>query len=173
MFRLLNMKLLADRIKLILKEHPELEGDEGQAGLVKKSAASKSVVNQWLSGSIKSINIEYALAIEENLGYSHIWLMTGRDPVRATPQAGDPQEMQLLAYFRALPPADKRRTVTFARQLVETNEPTENSSAARQKTSRAEGAPLPPTLAQMAANLEGLADDPRPERRKIKGERRK
>jgi len=49
----------------------------GQTALVEASTASKSVVNQWLSGKIKSIDIKYALAIERNTSYSHIWLMTG------------------------------------------------------------------------------------------------
>ncbi|MYM31509.1 hypothetical protein GTP58_24555 [Duganella sp. CY15W] len=49
----------------------------GQTALVEASGASKSVVNQWLSGKIKSIDIRFALAIERNSGYSHVWLMTG------------------------------------------------------------------------------------------------
>lgn len=54
-----------------------MEGDRGQTGLVKASGASKSVVNQWLQGEIKSMNLKYALEIERTLGYSHIWLVLG------------------------------------------------------------------------------------------------
>lgn len=77
LFRILKMKLLSERLGYIYKEHPELEGERGQIGLVRASGASKSVVNQWLTDKIKSIDIMYALRIEESLGYSHIWLMTG------------------------------------------------------------------------------------------------
>jgi transcriptional regulator with XRE-family HTH domain len=82
MFRILKMKLLSERLALIHKLIPELEGDRGQAGLAKASGASRSVVNQWLHDKIKSIDINYALSIESELGISHIWLMTGQgDPM--------------------------------------------------------------------------------------------
>jgi hypothetical protein len=71
------MKLLSERLAHIYKERPDLEGERGQIGLVRASGASKSVVNQWLADKIKSIDILYALRIEETLGFSHIWLMTG------------------------------------------------------------------------------------------------
>lgn len=81
-FRMLNMKLLSERLDYIYRERPELEGERGQTGLTKVSGASKSVVNQWLTGKIKSIDIRFALEIERNLGFSHIWLMTGEGPPR-------------------------------------------------------------------------------------------
>jgi hypothetical protein len=77
MFRILNMNLLSERLGYIYKARPDLEGERGQIGLVRASGASKSVVNQWLNDKIKSIDILYALRIEESLGFSHIWLMTG------------------------------------------------------------------------------------------------
>lgn len=78
------MKLLTERLKLVLTENPVLGGIKGQVGLAKAAGASKSVVNQWLDGGIKSIGIEYALCIEAALGYNHIWLMTGRGPVHTS-----------------------------------------------------------------------------------------
>lgn len=71
------MKLLQERLAYVYKERPDLEGERGQIGLARASGASKSVVNQWLNGGIKSMDIMYALSMEESLGYSHIWLMTG------------------------------------------------------------------------------------------------
>lgn len=71
------MNDLIDRLATIYKDLPELEGERGQIGLVRASKASKSVVNQWLNGGIKSMDIRYALEIERTLKYSHIWLMTG------------------------------------------------------------------------------------------------
>lgn len=74
---MLNMKLLPERLAYIYKMRPDLEGEQGQTGLIQASGASKSVVNQWLRGGIKSIDIKYALKIERELGFCHIWLMTG------------------------------------------------------------------------------------------------
>jgi phage repressor protein C with HTH and peptisase S24 domain len=83
-FRMLNMKLLSERLAHIYAERPDLEGERGQQGFIKASGASKSVVNQWLNDKIKSIDIRYALAIERNLGFSHIWLMTGEGSPRVS-----------------------------------------------------------------------------------------
>lgn len=82
------MNSLAERLDLIHRELPELEGERGQTGLVKASGASKSVVNQWLTGKIKSMDIRYALNIERELGFSHIWLMTGEGEPRHAPLHG-------------------------------------------------------------------------------------
>lgn len=85
LFRMLNMKLLSERLGFIYDKMPELEGERGQIGLVKASGASKSVVNQWITGKIKSMDIRYALNIERELGFSHIWLMTGDGDPRQAP----------------------------------------------------------------------------------------
>ena len=81
------MNTLSDRLEHIYRANPSLEGERGQTGLVKASGASKSVVNQWLTGKIKSIDIRYALNIERELGFSHIWLMTGEGEPRPAPDA--------------------------------------------------------------------------------------
>ena len=82
---MLNMNLLSDRLDYLYHSTPHLEGERGQTGLVKASGASKSVVNQWLTGKIKSMDIRYALNIERALGFSHIWLMTGEGDPRQAP----------------------------------------------------------------------------------------
>jgi phage repressor protein C with HTH and peptisase S24 domain len=79
------MNTLSDRLEHIYRTLPSLEGERGQTGLVKASGASKSVVNQWLTGKIKSMDIRYALNIERELGFSHIWLMTGEGEARPAP----------------------------------------------------------------------------------------
>ncbi len=82
------MKLLPERLAYIYELRPDLEGEQGQTGLIRASQASKSVVNQWLRGGIKSMDIRYALNIERALGFCHIWLMTGDgDPL--LPAAGN------------------------------------------------------------------------------------
>lgn len=88
LFRMLNMNLLSERLDHIYRETPELEGERGQTGFVKASGASKSVVNQWITGKIKSIDIRYALNIERELGFNHIWLMTGEGDPRNAPLFG-------------------------------------------------------------------------------------
>lgn len=82
------MNLLSDRLRYIYEQTPGLEGELGQIDLVKASGASKSVVNQWITGKIKSMDIKYALNIERELGYSHIWLMTGEGDPKHAPLYG-------------------------------------------------------------------------------------
>lgn len=79
------MNTLSDRLENLYRAIPSLEGERGQTGLVRASGASKSVVNQWLTGKIKSMDIRYALNIERALGFSHIWLMTGQGEPHAAP----------------------------------------------------------------------------------------
>jgi phage repressor protein C with HTH and peptisase S24 domain len=88
------MNLLSERLDYMHRATPALEGERGQTGLVKASGASKSVVNQWLTGKIKSMDIRYALNIERELGFSHIWLMTGD---------GDPRHAPLRNLKHAVP----------------------------------------------------------------------
>lgn len=82
---------LISRVKSICDE---LAGDDhfgGQAALAAAAGASKSVVNQWLANRIKSMDIRFALEIERNLGYNHIWLMIGKGnrKVDGAAQTGD------------------------------------------------------------------------------------
>jgi phage repressor protein C with HTH and peptisase S24 domain len=88
------MNLLSDRLDYIYRTTPDLDGERGQTGLVKASGASKSVVNQWLTGKIKSMDIRYALNIERELGYSHIWLMTGD---------GEPRQASVQHFKNTMP----------------------------------------------------------------------
>lgn len=69
---------LITRVKSICDELAREDGTGGQVALAAAAGASKSVVNQWLAGKIKSIDIHYALEIERTLGYNHIWLMIGK-----------------------------------------------------------------------------------------------
>lgn len=71
---------LITRVKSICDELAREDGTGGQVALAAAAGASKSVVNQWLAGKIKSIDINYALEIERSLGYNHIWLMIGKGP---------------------------------------------------------------------------------------------
>lgn len=127
MFRMLNMKLLSERLSYIYKERPELEGTNGQIGLIKASGASKSVVNQWLSDKIKSLDIKYALAIERNLGFSHIWLMTGEGEPRVSavralhPDDAIPDDVVIVPESKVDFAAGNGREFIF--EIVEDSEP--------------------------------------------------
>lgn len=114
---MLSMKLLSERLAHIYSERPDLEGDRGQTGFIKASGASKSVVNQWVTDKIKSIDIRYALEIEKALGYSHIWLMTGDGSPKVAAQsggeAGAAQDdvslaMKILSAYRLAEGAERR-----------------------------------------------------------------
>lgn len=62
----------SERVALMMAE---LEVDQPEFGRI--SGASKSVVNQWLSGLIKKISPKYAYAIETNTKYRKEWVMFG------------------------------------------------------------------------------------------------
>lgn len=97
------MKNLSARIEKILSDKKEL----GQIGLAKAAEASKSVVNQWISGEIKSMRLDYALNIERNLGYDHLWLVLGQGEEFKKPVAWP----FTISYdlFIALPPEERQR----------------------------------------------------------------
>lgn len=67
--------------KRVLLMMEELEKDQVQFATI--ADTTKSVVNQWVSGSIKSIAPQYAYAIEARAGYSAKWVMLGEGPKRA------------------------------------------------------------------------------------------
>ncbi|MCZ4065919.1 hypothetical protein NB636_08115 [Oxalobacter aliiformigenes] len=102
------MNLLSTRIKYILDN--EFQGDVHgkQIQLSKIAGASKSVVNQWISDRIKSLNIDYALNIEKKLGYDHIWLITGKGPIKLKDRPRDWPFAISRALFDQLDESDKK-----------------------------------------------------------------
>jgi transcriptional regulator with XRE-family HTH domain len=62
----------AERVEKMMTD---LSVDQPQFGQI--SGASKSVVNQWLCGKIKTISAEYAYRIQKSKGYSAQWIQTG------------------------------------------------------------------------------------------------
>jgi hypothetical protein len=46
------------------------------------SGASKSVVYQWLTGRIKSIDAKYAFKLEDNSPFSARWIMLGEGKIK-------------------------------------------------------------------------------------------
>jgi hypothetical protein len=97
------MKSLSERVEKILKDRPELD----QVSLGKMAGASKSVVNQWLDGKIKSMRLDYALNIERAIGYNHIWLVLGTGNV--FPESKGWPFSANLEQFLAMPEDERRR----------------------------------------------------------------
>jgi phage repressor protein C with HTH and peptisase S24 domain len=79
-FRLLNMSLLAERIQEII------DAGFSQAELYRAADVSRGTANQWLSGGIKTIKLDYAQGIEALTGFSATWLVTGKGPKRVGEQ---------------------------------------------------------------------------------------
>lgn len=87
---------LSERIKAIL--------DETKADQVELAAAAgvtKGTVNQWLTGDIKSIKLEYAVGIQEKFGYNAVWIVLDKEPRMAAP---DSARMPLTIPIEPQPP---------------------------------------------------------------------
>lgn len=86
---------LSERIQLILDE---ARIDQVQLG--DEAGVTKGTVNQWLSGQIKSIKLEYAVGIEERYGFNAVWIVMGRKPIRAGEKACAPTATTEAGQFR-------------------------------------------------------------------------
>lgn len=62
---------LAQRIQLVLDETPGID----QVKLAEAAGVTKGTVNQWLTGDIKSLKLEYAVGIQERYGWNAVWLV--------------------------------------------------------------------------------------------------
>jgi phage repressor protein C with HTH and peptisase S24 domain len=78
---------LAERIQTVLDEVEGLD----QVKLGEAAGVTKGTVNQWLSGQIKSLKLEYAVGIQERYGYNAVWLVMdkGEKKVKIT-HSSDP-----------------------------------------------------------------------------------
>lgn len=65
---------LAERIQLVLDETPGID----QVKLAEAAKVTKGTVNQWLTGDIKSIKLEYAVGIQDRYGWNAVWLVMGK-----------------------------------------------------------------------------------------------
>ncbi|WP_422684820.1 hypothetical protein [Candidatus Methylopumilus universalis] len=55
---------------------------EGQTEFGSLCGASRSTVNQWLSGNIKKIDPRYAFKLEDNTPFSARWIMLGEGKIK-------------------------------------------------------------------------------------------
>jgi transcriptional regulator with XRE-family HTH domain len=86
---------LSERIQLILDE---ARIDQVQLG--DAAGVTKGTVNQWLSGQIKSIKLEYAIGIEERYGFSAVWIVLDRKPIRTGEKSAVPDAVEKAGDLR-------------------------------------------------------------------------
>ena len=67
------VKTTAERVKYMMDELKITN----QTDFGNLCGASRSVVNQWLVGSIKSIDARYAFKLDDNTPFSVRWIMLG------------------------------------------------------------------------------------------------
>ena len=67
------MKTTAERVKYMM----ETLNIDNQAEFGRLCDASRSLVNQWISGRTKNIDPRYAFKIEDNTSFSARWIMLG------------------------------------------------------------------------------------------------
>ncbi len=67
------MKTTAERVKYMM----EKLNIDNQAEFGRLCDASRSLVNQWISGRTKNIDPRYAFKIEDNTSFSARWIMLG------------------------------------------------------------------------------------------------
>ena len=67
------MKTTAERVKYMM----EMLNIDNQAEFGRLCDASRSLVNQWISGRTKNIDPRYAFKIEDNTPFSARWIMLG------------------------------------------------------------------------------------------------
>ena len=72
------MKTTAERVAYMMKAL-HIEG-QTEFGLL--CGASRSSVNQWLSGRIKNIDPRYAFKLEENSPFNAKWIILGEGKIR-------------------------------------------------------------------------------------------
>jgi DNA-binding transcriptional regulator YdaS (Cro superfamily) len=67
------MKTTAERVQYMM----ETLNIDNQAEFGRLCDASRSLVNQWISGRTKNIDPRYAFKIEDNTPFSARWIMLG------------------------------------------------------------------------------------------------
>ena len=66
------------------------------------SGATKAVVGMWISGEIKSINPEYAFALETSTNFLAKWIMLGEGPETREKAASTHQDENIRAVIELM-----------------------------------------------------------------------
>ncbi len=72
------MKTTTERVEYMM----QTLGIEGQTEFGLLCGASRSTVNQWLSGRIKNIDPRYAFKLEDSTPFSARWIMLGEGKIK-------------------------------------------------------------------------------------------
>lgn len=99
----ISTETLAGRVQMVLREHPGVPITEW----ARIFSCKHQMVQQWIQERVKSMRLDYAMSCEQNLGYSHEWLMRGtgpkfaanKNPGRELPKDDDRVSQQLLATY--------------------------------------------------------------------------
>ena len=103
----------AERVSKMMREL----GDLDQPAFGRLAGASKSMVNQWLSGMVKSVTARYAFELERKTGYRAEWIQTGEGPEKGRP-TNELNEPPRPAYFPKADLIDKYDRATQAQKRV-------------------------------------------------------
>lgn len=108
---------IPERIQ-IMKEALDITED---ATFGAKGGMSKSVVNQLLSGRIKSIHPRYAYKLEETTGFCARWIMLGDGPERLEQIRYQPNSIpgKLYQVAEKLPEEQQHMLLKISNTLVE------------------------------------------------------
>lgn len=86
---------LQERARILVNELAQDGVD--QVNIASAAGVTKGTVNQWLTGAIKSVKLEYALGIERKFQYNHRWLVMGEEPKKLAlnPSATEPVSQEV------------------------------------------------------------------------------
>ena len=109
------MLTLSARIEVILNETGcSLEE------LAKAAGVSKANAGHWATGSVKSIKLEYAVGIQEQFGYSAVWLVLDKgSKVLLSDTASSDIPPQFLAIARRLTKLSPARYARVQATLID------------------------------------------------------
>jgi hypothetical protein len=99
----------AERVRLMMTG---LKLQNNQVEFGKLAGASRSVVNQWLSGKIASIAPTYAFKLYENTGYLPRWIMLGEGA-----QKIDQATISVLRLMEGMTPKQREQLFRIGSQL--------------------------------------------------------
>jgi len=106
---------LSERVRVILSEL-----GLNQTAFAEYVGVTKGAVNQWLSETVKSIDPEYAFALQHKAGYSAEWVMFGVGPKKLLPEyAVDPKVASVVSCMQRMGEYDKDTLVKISASLVD------------------------------------------------------
>lgn len=121
-----RMSRPSERIQELMRDM-----DWGQSDVARASGASKSVVSQWLTDRIKSIDARYAFALQRATGISAEWVQLGTGPKRLPGTASEveqssaptpsPEIREITMLFQLLTDEQQVRFLNDIRHTVESN----------------------------------------------------